>query len=512
MFRTWRLNGRVTSGLRFRLTLTYVLFFTLLLGFVGIFFRQTLRSLYDTQMHNVLTEEWAAVRGYLRIEKPKGSKSKQPEVIWYYDRADPEEALIVDRLKQVYVLMDESGHPIRNEIGPKYVGLPWDTPDEIRRALRTKEPVWKVKFNKDGEKYLMRSGVLMSDDEKPYYVEIGRSYAEGDRILRDFTRYYFALLPLVIASACVLGWFMAGRALVPVNDLAETAQRITGSNLTVQIPPRGAGDELDRLIEAFNRMIERLDASLRQARQFSTDVSHELRTPLTAIRGQLEVALLAAKTPEQYQEAILNALQDVERLSQTIRALLLLSQAESGQLALQRQTLDLSDITRDIVDQFQIPAESSRLTLSAQVPEHSHIEADRVQIERLLSNLLSNAVKYTPEGGAITVTLEDHPGEVVLRVADTGVGISRDHLPHIFDRFYRVPNADGTQEKSPERGLGLGLSFVASIARAHRGTINVKSTPGQGTTFEVRLPRGTVRIHEPHPAEHEVTHETEARR
>src|SRR5688572_5551795 len=369
---TWPLNGRISRGLRFRLTLTYVLFFALLLSFLGIIFRQALQSLYDSQLRNVLTEEWAAVRGYLRIEKPKRGKGPQPEINWYYDRDDPEESLIVDRLKQVYMLMDANGHPI--QIGPEHRDLPWDTPDEVRRAVRTKEPVWKIKRNRTGEKFLIRSGVLSSDNDQPYYVAIGRSYAEGNRIINEFTHYYFVLLPVIIASACVLGWFMAGRALIPVNELARTAQRITGANLTVQIPPRGANDELDHLIEAFNRMIERLDASLRQARQFSTDVSHELRTPLTAIRGQLEVAMLAAKTPEDYQEAILNALQDVERLSQTIRALLLLSQAESGQLALQRQTVDFVAMTRDIVDDFQIPAESARLTLSAHLPHQCYIE------------------------------------------------------------------------------------------------------------------------------------------
>jgi heavy metal sensor kinase len=486
----WRLNERITGGLRFRLTLTYVLFFAVLLGFLGIFFRQTLQSLYDSQMHAVLAEEWAAVRGYLRIEKPKRGKGKQHEFVWFYDRADPEESLIVDRLKQVFIIMDAKGHPI--EIGPQHLDLPWDTPHEVEQAIRTKEPVWKVKHNRAGEKFLMRSGVLTSDDNLPFYAAIGRSYKEGDAIVDQFTRYYSVLLPLMIISASVLGWFMAGRALIPVNDLAKTAQRITGSDLTARIPLRGADDELDRLIEAFNRMVERLDAALRQARQFSTDVSHELRTPLTAIRGQLEVALLAAKTPEQYQDAILNALEDVERLSQTIRALLLLSQAESGQLTLQRQTLDLCALTTDVVEQFQIPAESTNIMLSASLPPQCHIEADRVQIERLLSNLLSNALKYTPEGGSISVTLSERPVDVLIRVTDTGIGIPPEHLPHIFERFYRVPNTDGNQDKTPERGLGLGLSFVASIVKAHRGSIEVKSTPGQGTTFEVRLPKGSV--------------------
>ena len=234
-------------------------------------------------------------------------------------------------------------------------------------------------------------------------------------------------------------------------------------------------------------MIERLEAAFEQTKQFSTDVSHELRTPLTAIRGQLEVALLAAQTPEQYQEAILNALEDVERLSQTIRALLQLSQAESGQLGLQKQPVEVASTIRDLMDQFYLPAESCKIKLTVTLPAHCVAEIDRIQFERLLSNLVSNAIKYTPEGGRVGVLLVDQGRELELVVEDTGLGIPSDHLPHIFDRFYRVPGP--ASERSVERGLGLGLSFVAWIVKEHRGHINVKSTPGQGTTFTVRLPR-----------------------
>src|SRR6185437_14398867 len=143
----------------------------------------------------------------------------------------------------------------------------------------------------------------------------------------------------------------------PVKDVAQAAQRISGSNLKLRLPMRQADDELDYLIVTFNRMIERLEASFQQMKQFSADVSHELRTPITAIRGQLEVALFTAKTTDQYREAMFNALQDIDRLSQIVRALLLLSQAESGQLVLQKSRLNLCEILRDIVDQFQIPAE-----------------------------------------------------------------------------------------------------------------------------------------------------------
>jgi signal transduction histidine kinase len=232
--------------------------------------------------------------------------------------------------------------------------------------------------------------------------------------------------------------------------------------------------------------MERLAGSFEQIRQFSTDVSHELRTPLTAIRGQLEVALFTASTPEQYREAMLNALEDVERLGQIVKALLLLSQSESGQLALQKTDVNLSPLVLDVVDQFQIPAEAAHVELTSELPGECLIEADRIQIERLVSNLLSNAVKYTPEGGRVWVRLHRDEQEARLEVEDNGPGIPAADLPHIFDRFYRVPSVD----LNPERGLGLGLSFVAWIAKAHGGTVEVTSEPGRGSLFTVRLPTG----------------------
>jgi heavy metal sensor kinase len=282
---------------------------------------------------------------------------------------------------------------------------------------------------------------------------------------------------------------MAGRALAPVNSVAETAQHITHSNLDMQIPLRGAGDELDRLVEAFNRMMARLNFSFEQIRQFSTDVSHELRTPLTIVRGQLEVALFTATTAEQYREAMANALEDVDRLTNIVRALLMLSQAESGQLVLHKAEIEFSEVVRDQVDQFQIPAEDQGVRLSAELPASCRIQADRIQIERLISNLLSNAVKYTPRGGEVRVRVDCTGSDARLIVEDTGVGISPENVSHIFDRFYRVPSAD------PEKGLGLGLSFVAWIVKAHGGTVEVDSALDRGTRFTVSLPAG-----EPAPA------------
>ncbi|HYP08912.1 MAG TPA: hypothetical protein VER03_21960, partial [Bryobacteraceae bacterium] len=211
---------RFTAGLRFRLTLTYLVFFTILLSFLGVFFHETLESLYDGQLHHILNEEWAAVRGYLRIEKGKAN--------WFYDREDPEEALIVDRLKQIYLLSDLSGRIV--EASPKHDKLLLESPAAMREMMRSREAVWKTKIM-DGEKYLIRQGLIITEDQKPYFIAIGRSYEEGEGLIEQFTRRYSVLLPLIILTASFLGWFMAGRALRPIDDVARTAPRITGANL-----------------------------------------------------------------------------------------------------------------------------------------------------------------------------------------------------------------------------------------------------------------------------------------
>jgi heavy metal sensor kinase len=359
---------------------------------------------------------------------------------------------------------------------------------DIRAALATPQAVWRDKYDDHGTPYMIRASYVNGENSpnRKFYVAIGLSRAASTKLLNQFTLLILGLIPLVILTGGAMGWIFAGRALTPVIEVAQTAQLIGGSNLSMRIPVRGSGDELDRLIETFNGMIGRLEVSFNQARQFSTDVSHELRTPITVVRGQLEVALFTAETVEQYREAIVNSLADIERLSQIVRALLLLSQAETGQVVLQRQGLDLIETIEDVVEQFQIPAEGAdvKLKFVCNVGRCAG-DFDRVQIERMLSNLLSNSIKFTPAGGSVKVTLERLGSEAEIRVADTGKGIAPEHLPHIFDRFYRVRTGE---EATPEKGLGLGLSFVAWIVRAHGGSVEVESTLGQGTTFVVRLP------------------------
>jgi len=250
---------------------------------------------------------------------------------WIADPTDPEEAYIVSRIKHVFLITDENGYPLDYDETYESIGV--DSPEEIRRIVQQKDPVVHVRLDKDGVPYMIKAGRIPDDKGRSYFFAIGRSLQPSHRTVRDLTRAYFFALPAMIASGGPSCWALAGRAIRPVNSVAQAAREITGSNLSMKIPLRGAGGpKLDHLIDSFNRMTARLNQSFEQTRRFSTDVSHELRTPLTAIRGQLEVALFTAETPEQYREAMLNALEDVEKLSNIVRALLLLSQAESGQL------------------------------------------------------------------------------------------------------------------------------------------------------------------------------------
>ncbi len=210
------------------------------------------------------------------------------------------------------MLADTQGHPLQYSVIYASIGLDSPEPDQVHSGGRQSKRAFCT--DAQGIPYMIRSGLMVDERGNRYYLAIGRAVDYNDKVLRDFTWNYFALVPIVILLSGLLGWFLAGKALGPVNSVAEAAQRITHSNLDLQIPLRQTGDELDRLIEAFNHMMTRLNRSFEQIRQFSTDVSHELRTPLTVARGQLEVALFTAQTVEQHREAMADALEGIDRL------------------------------------------------------------------------------------------------------------------------------------------------------------------------------------------------------
>lgn len=307
-------------------------------------------------------------------------------------------------------------------------------------------------------------------------------------MLQDFVRTYFLALPPMLLIICLVGWWLARRALAPLEELAAAASAVSGGTLDLRLAEHGTGDELDALIRTFNNMLERLERSFAQMSQFSLDASHELRTPLTAARGQLEVALLSGGTVEEHREAIGVAVQELERLSQLVDSLLLLAQAESRQLKLQFKRHNLAALVENVLSQYHVAAVDKGVRLESEMPKSDcYALVDRPEFERMLSKLVSNAVRCTPAGGAVRLELAygaGTPGDIRLSVSDTGPGIAPEHQPRVFDRLYKVregpPGADS--------GLGLGLSFAQWAAQAHGGRIELKSTAGKGATFTIVLP------------------------
>lgn len=467
---------RLLKTLRFQLAGASVALFMIVLASVGYIGTRTLENILESRSEQTLQEQLGAMRGYLHFDD-------EGNPYWFVDRSDPEEESNVGRLHNIFFEAREDGLP--------YAGTHPDVftkariQDQLAEMKITHEPAVATVRGSDGIEYQVMAGVMRDGDGPRWYIAEGRSLSDDHQIVRKFTRNFLIFLPTVLIVSMVVSWYLAGVVLKSLQRVEQAAQQITGSNLGVQIPKRGAEDELDHLIDSFNQMSGRLKASFDQIRQFSTDVSHELRTPLTAIQGQLEVALFTATRKEQLQEAIENALQDVERLANLVRALLLLSQSESGQIPMHKSVLDLGELLSELADQFQIPAEACGVELEFVPPVMPILcEVDRTQIERVVTNLLSNALKYTPQGGWVRTWAELAGEGVRLVVQDSGQGIPADHLPHIFDRFYRVP------DPNPEKGLGLGLSFVSAIVKAHGGDIQVQSEPGQGSRFAVVLPSG----------------------
>ena len=469
--------------LRFRLASTFILLLALVLVLVGFVGTKILRHILENQSEQIVREQLGALKPWIHFDD-------SGEPYWFVDRTDPEEEAEVSRLEAVYVISDEQGNVRLDSADPALDPMSdrRHILSNIQKIRSSGEPVVQIVRGKDKVQYQIVSNIWTdTDHHRKWYVAEGRSLADDKKILRTFEYEFLVFLPIALIACAVVSWYSAGRALSALQSVQRAAERITGTNLGLQIPKRGAKDELDRLIGSFNEMSGRLKSSFEQVRQFSTDVSHELRTPLTSIQGQLEVALFTAKEPEQLKEAIENALQDVERLTNLVRALLLLSQSESGQIPMNKTEVDLNELVSDFVDEFQIPAEANNVQLVHLTQQPIMCAIDRTQIERVITNLLSNGLKYTPTGGWVRTSVEQDGEDVHLIVEDSGLGIPKDHLPHIFDRFYRVPDTN------PEKGLGLGLSFVASIVKAHGGQIVVVSELGQGTKFELVLPSGVAR-------------------
>ncbi len=305
-----------------------------------------------------------------------------------------------------------------------------------------------------------------------------------DQALDGFRLIEKRFLPLLVVLASLLGYWLSGRALAPVNRIVESAESIGLQNLSRRLEVPRAKDELRRLTETLNAMLDRIESSVAHITQFTADASHDLRTPLALIRTNAELALRRPRREDDYRETLVRILAAAEESTQLIEHLLTLARADAGAAQLRFESADLSQVLRKVSQQASILAQSKGLGFSEEIDAGPlPVSMDHSALERLLLALLDNAVKYTPQG-SVSLRSYSCDGQAIVEVQDTGVGIAETDMPHIFDRFYRAD-----QVRSREvRGSGLGLAIARWIAEMHKGAIEVESELGHGSVFRVRLP------------------------
>jgi heavy metal sensor kinase len=289
---------------------------------------------------------------------------------------------------------------------------------------------------------------------------------------------------MLLLFASLGGSLIIRKALQPVKSVVKIANDITTEDLSLRIDVKNRQDEIGALVKTFNDMIERLEKSVNKIRQFSGDVSHELRTPLTIIRGEIEVLLRKKRTEEEYMKTLKSALEESSRMEKIIDDLLFLSRVEALDKSKFNKTVQLEEVLANVVKIRNQSAENKGLALLAENVKPAKVKGNKELLERMITNVIDNAIRYTPSGGRVEVLLTEIQNTVQLEIRDTGIGISDESLPSIFDRFYVV-------DKSRSRetgGAGLGLSIVKWIADNHGAEIEVQSKEGQGTSFIINFP------------------------
>jgi heavy metal sensor kinase len=468
-------SGFITflHSIRFRL----VMWFTAILALVLFSFSA---FIYYSQMRDIRGD------ALFRLE----SKLKSIEAVLSNSQNSPINLQTTD----IFILLDEDGRVLASQ----GVGSQEDVLELVRNAQQAQqqkqssdhdiEPIisWTEKHNLSAQPYIFAIKPVSFANPKKGYAILGSSIDPYDLDNRLLTTLIIGSL-LTLAVAVGGGLWLADRAMRPVHSITQAARTISETDLNRRLN-MNSKDELGELANTFDGMLARLQAAFERQRQFVADASHELRTPLTIINLEASRALSSKRTGEEYQRALEVISSENEFMSHLVNDLLTLSRMDSGQLEIEKKPLDLSDIALDVVERLIPLAERKKVSLELGNLPEVNILGDRQYLFQMLSNLVENGINYiSGDIRQVKVETGTNGNSAWVRVSDTGAGIPPEHIPHLFDRFYRADKARARNEDDQPSGIGLGLSIVQWIAQSHDGTVHVESAVGEGTTFEVRF-------------------------
>lgn len=335
----------------------------------------------------------------------------------------------------------------------------------------------------EGKPFRGISGIAQMgiDGSAPAVVGVAIDMSPHEHFMASFQRTLWAVVVLAAVASGLLGWGAVRRELAPVRTIRQRASEITASHLDQRLDVESVPVELVELVQTLNAMLGRLEESFQRLSDFSSDLAHELRTPVSNMLTQTQVILAKARSAEEYREILYSNAEEFERLSRMIADMLFLAKADHGLISPFTERVDIVAEVQNLFSYFDVLAEGKGVQLS--LSGSGSVVGDRMLLRRAISNLLSNAIRHTPQSGKITVSIARQTDELRIRIENTGEPIPPEHIPRLFDRFYR---ADASRHVSSE-GAGLGLAITKSIVTLHRGTIGVESADGV-TCFEIRLP------------------------
>ena len=450
-------------SIRLRLTAWYavVLAFGLALFGLGMWFElyQRLLAAVDTR----LDQRVEGLRTALGAEAEIGDRGQLLQELMEFAKEVPDGALIQ--------LRDHAGALIQPF--PNQVVVP-QGPADGRGAHYTVD---------SGGKALRVVTRRLESAGEVYEALVANPLDEVFSVMRVFRYLLFVMIPAVLVVSSVGGYWLSLRALRPVDEITAVARSISLRNLSQRIAVHQTGDELQRMTETWNEVLERLDLAVKRIRQFTADASHELRTPLALIRATAELALRRNREPEEYRKALRDIESEAEHMTVLTESLLTVARADADGFNMAFTNTDLRELVDCVVGQNESIAMGQGIKLKAETgPRPALATADAPAIRRLLWILVDNALKHTPPGGTVAVRAAATGNGAELSVEDTGEGIAAEALPHIFERFYRADPVRGSGS-----GFGLGLSIAQAIAQAHGSEITVESAPGAGARFRLCL-------------------------
>lgn len=453
----------IPKTLSFRLTLWYFVIFSLsslvLFGITYIFLYSSLRE-YDHNMIQTKLEEFSILYetgGIEDIEKDAIAEAGKKDPFLVRLASDKNETLFVN-------------------LPSNFSGFDLNDLEKIDFSNEERLITLQSKTNKTT--FEIATTELLDGN----ILQVGKSNRERERILHHFRGIFTMVIFVLIMLGFGGGTFFAIRALRPIRNLTQTVQSIVTGKLGARVPIPSTGDELDELVRLFNEMLEKIESLITGMKSALDNVAHDLRTPMARLRAGAEEALQSGENMEAYREALTDCIEESDQILRMLNTLMDISEAEAGTMKLDLKVVDFSKIIDETIELYLYLAEEKNIKIEKNTTENLFLMVDPDRSKQVIANLLDNAIKYTPSGGMVQLKAYMEGKNVILEVMDTGIGISPEDLPKIWDRLFR-----GDKSRT-QRGLGLGLSLVKAIVEAHGGRIEVKSELNKGSTFILYIP------------------------